>query len=191
MKEAIIKVKNDPSWKDTGHNKYLTKSIKPSDPKFHTDSDLDSTFEDRAIKVSQMGLGGSYIAVTPYIDDAYLTLDNTDAGHPELAQGTVSLTVKTPPNDALFNMSQNDIALYLGDGHIGTGAYLIPGGANVDESEFQMIGPWYDAHRSFQQHYTVLSWYIRRIPSDSVIIGVLARARSIGSTNKNIKANVA
>lgn len=191
MKSEFPKVGKDQDWSHTGHNKFLTKSIKPSDPNYRTDSDLDSSFEDRAIKVSQMGLGGSYIAVTPYIDSAYFDLDNTDGAHPELAQGTVSLTVKTPPNNALFNMSQNDIALYLGDGNIGVGAYLIPGGANVDESEFQIIGPWYDAHRSYQQHYTVVSWYIRRIPSDVVTIGVLARARSIGSTNKNTKLSVA
>lgn len=51
----MIKAGKDPSWADTGHDKFLTHSLSPADPNYMTTEDMAQNTQTAALRSSTVG----------------------------------------------------------------------------------------------------------------------------------------
>ena len=63
----------DPSWEDFGYDRFLSRSLKSSDPNYQTSEDYDLSTEDATIRSAKMG--GKIYAKTIIVRDPATGLD--------------------------------------------------------------------------------------------------------------------
>lgn len=139
---------------------------------------------DRPKRASQMDilptavknrLFGDIIRTIP--NDFTTSLSSTS---PTLNNGDqVLFTVTTSSNIGSTMLAIPDLSFYVDSV---ADANKLPGGSGIDESQWQMIGPWFDwAATDNRNHITKV--YIRNISAGAVVVTARARVRFITNIN--------
>lgn len=75
----MIKAKADDNWDSLGYDKYLSRSLKPSDPNYRSSFDQDLMTEDATIRSSK--IQGNLITKTMIVRDPTTGLDRVLIGY--------------------------------------------------------------------------------------------------------------
>lgn len=118
-----------------------------------------------------------------------LSSNATDGGTTLTAGGTDEVPyLITASNDPTSRIhGEQDVALYLTND--GTGSWQIGVGSNVNEANFQVIGPWNDWHlknvAGNDPNFMRTRLYVRYLGAGSVTIYIHAQLRLITNTPSN------